>query len=86
MITKICYLKRFYGEQKKACQMEFHLKESWYEIIQDRIDVLISDEEFLNNKCKYTHNTPEIKEAYYYRKIFEETFKNRSSILPYWRT
>ena len=59
-------------------------KKAWYEIIQDRIDVLISDEEFLNNKCKYTHNTPEIKEAYYYRKIFEETFKNRSSILPYY--
>ena len=59
-------------------------KKAWYEIIQDRIDVLISDEEFLNNKCKYTHNTPEIKEAYYYRKIFEETFKNRSNILPYY--
>ena len=77
--------KRFYGEQKEGMSDGVSSqKKAWYEIIQDRIDVLISDEEFLNNKCKYTHNTPEIKEAYYYRKIFEETFKNRSSILPYY--
>jgi asparagine synthase (glutamine-hydrolysing) len=59
-------------------------KKAWYEIIQDKIDVLITDNEFTENKDKYTHNPPQIKEAYYYRKIFEETFNNRSSILPYY--
>ena len=59
-------------------------KKAWYEIIQDKIDVLITDSEFRENKDKYTHNPPQIKEAYYYRKIFEETFNNRSSILPYY--
>ena len=59
-------------------------KKAWYEIIQDKIDILITDNEFTENKDKYTHNPPQIKEAYYYRKIFEETFNNRSSILPYY--
>ena len=59
-------------------------KKAWYEIIQDKIDLLITDKEFTANKDKYTHNPPQIKEAYYYRKIFEETFNNRSSILPYY--
>tara|TARA_Y100000389_G_scaffold33536_1_gene28575 strand:+ start:19779 stop:21434 length:1656 start_codon:yes stop_codon:yes gene_type:complete len=59
-------------------------KKAWYEIIQDRIDVLISDNEFLQSKDKYSHNPPQIKEAYYYRKIFEETFNQRANILPYY--
>ena len=46
--------------------------------------MLISDDEFLQSKDKYSHNPPQIKEAYYYRKIFEETFNQRSSILPYY--
>tara|TARA_B100000963_G_scaffold362015_1_gene402065 strand:- start:3215 stop:4885 length:1671 start_codon:yes stop_codon:yes gene_type:complete len=56
---------------------------AWYEIIQDKIDTLISDEEFLNNAKKFAHNTPLSKESYYYRKIFESNLTNRSSIIPY---
>ncbi len=56
---------------------------AWYEIIQDKIDTIISDEEFSNKSKTFTHNTPLSKESYYYRKIFESNFNNRSSIVPY---
>tara|TARA_B110000467_G_C18219019_1_gene421950 strand:- start:471 stop:1007 length:537 start_codon:yes stop_codon:yes gene_type:complete len=56
----------------------------WYEIIQNKIDNIMTDEEFINNRDKYTHNPPKIKEAYYYRKLFESFFKNRGDIVPYY--
>ena len=56
---------------------------SWHTIIQEYIDSKVSDKEFEDNKHKYTHNTPELKESYYYRKIFEELYPNRSNIIPH---
>ena len=57
---------------------------SWAEIIQDKVDTVITDEEFNEHKLRYTHNPPQFKEAYYYRKLFEKTLKNRSELLPYY--
>lgn len=56
---------------------------SWHTIIQEHIDNKVSDKEFEDNKNKYTHNTPELKESYYYRKIFDKTFPKRDNIIPH---
>jgi len=52
---------------------------SWFQIIQEHIDTIISDEEFKNNKWGSI-----TKEQYYYRKIFCEIYgENRTSIIPH---
>ena len=56
---------------------------SWHKIIQEHVDSKITDVEFLENKDKYTHNTPELKESYYYRKLFEEYYPNMSFLIPH---
>ena len=55
---------------------------SWYQIIQEHVDTLITDDEFKTEAPKYTHCTPHTKEAYYYRKIFHSHYKH-NNILPY---
>lgn len=56
---------------------------SWYKIIQEHCETLVSDEQLSNAKDIYTHNTPTTKESYWYRSIFEEYFPGRSDIIPY---
>ncbi|AGD92318.1 glutamine-dependent asparagine synthetase [Megavirus lba] len=56
---------------------------NWYKNIQKIADMTISDNDLLNNK--FTHNKPEIKEALYYRNIFNDIYNNRDNVLPhYW--
>jgi asparagine synthase (glutamine-hydrolysing) len=57
---------------------------SWFNIIQEYVDKIVSDEEFENNKEEYQVPT---KEAYYYKKIFTEYFgKEKWGIIPhYWQ-
>lgn len=52
---------------------------SWYQILQDYIDTLVTDDEVKDKKIT--------KEAYYYRKIFVELFgEKRTNIIPgYWQ-
>jgi asparagine synthase (glutamine-hydrolysing) len=59
-------------------------KKSWFTILQEHIDNEISDEEFETRRIKYTHNTPTIKEALYYREIFHKYFPNNGNIIPYY--
>lgn len=56
---------------------------SWHVIIQEHVDTLISDEEFRENAPKFTHNEPKTKEAYYYRKLFNQSYPNRASVIPH---
>jgi len=56
---------------------------SWHKIIQEHVDSIISDEEFIENKDKYKFNTPMIKESYFYRKIFEEYYPQKSNVIPH---
>lgn len=57
---------------------------SWFVVIQDYIDKLITDEEFLSNKDKYFHCKPFTKESYYYRKKFCEFFGDiHSNLIPH---
>ena len=58
-------------------------EKSWFQIIQEKLENDISDEDFKKESSKYTHNTPKTKEALYYRKIFEEHFKNHSNVIPH---
>lgn len=57
---------------------------SWYEIIQEHIETLISDEEFNKYRTKYTHIEIPNKEAYYYIKVFKEHYHNEAIIPYYW--
>ena len=56
---------------------------SWHKIIQEFVDKQISDEEYEKEKNKYDINKPELKESYYYRKIFEKHFNNRGNLIPH---
>ena len=58
---------------------------SWHKIIQEHTDANITDYEFNRLSVTIKHNTPEIKETYYYRTLFERTYANRANIIPhYW--
>jgi asparagine synthase (glutamine-hydrolysing) len=62
-------------------------EKSWYQIIQEHIDKLVTDEELRLAPIVYDYNTPVTKEAYYYRKVFCEMFgDSRQTIIPhYWQ-
>jgi asparagine synthase (glutamine-hydrolysing) len=62
------------------------VEKSWFQEIQEFIDTIVTDEEYNMNRTKYTHLPPISKEAYYYRKIFEEKFgsKHVNVITKYW--
>ena len=57
---------------------------SWFEILQDHINVRISDAEFVKKQQKYQHSPPQIKEALYYREIFDKHFGKHDNIIPYY--
>jgi asparagine synthase (glutamine-hydrolysing) len=48
--------------------------QSWHKMIQAYVDTLITDQEFQKHAGRYAHATPQLKESYYYRKIFETMF------------
>ncbi len=58
-------------------------EKSWYEIIQDTIDSIYSDDEYNILIKKYSHNTPTTKEQLYYREIFNKHFPNKDEIIPH---
>lgn len=60
---------------------------SWFQIIKEHIDTLVTDEEFVNCRNKYNyHNPPYDKESYYYRKMFELYYNKCGKTIPYyWR-
>jgi len=57
---------------------------SWYQIIQEHVDKIISDTEFEEQKNKFDVNCPHLKESYYYRKVFEEFYPGRANTIPYY--
>lgn len=57
----------------------------WIPTLQQHCESLVTNDEFSNRFEKYPHCTPPTKEAYYYRKIFEEFYPNQEHILEhYW--
>ena len=58
-------------------------KNSWHRIIQSFVDQKISDEEFQRESAKLNHCTPQLKESYYYRKVFTNFFGNNEQLIPH---
>ena len=57
--------------------------ESWYQVLQNHIDGLVNDKEFMERTGQYKQCMT--KEAYYYKKIFTEHFgENYGVIGNYW--
>ena len=56
---------------------------SWHKVIQEYVDTQITDQEYLSEKDNYIFNKPQLKESYYYRKIFEKHYKGHSNIIPH---
>ncbi|ESO96771.1 hypothetical protein LOTGIDRAFT_201958 [Lottia gigantea] len=56
---------------------------SWFSVIQDHCDQQVNEDELEQAATLYPFNTPKTKEAYYYRKIFESRFPNKSKWIPY---
>ena len=62
------------------------VQRSWHTIIKEYTDSLISDEKYNEEIKKYSMNTPYDKESLYYRSIFENFYKDKGNIIPYfWR-
>jgi asparagine synthase (glutamine-hydrolysing) len=60
---------------------------SWYKIIQDKIDILYTEKDLLNLESKYPHLTPYTKEGLYYRELFCKYYSNNvevSKVIPYY--
>ena len=57
--------------------------ESWYEIIQKHCKRIVSDIKLETAAERYPFSTPKTKEAYYYRKIFENKYPGQSHLIPY---
>jgi asparagine synthase (glutamine-hydrolysing) len=62
-------------------------EKSWYQIIQEHIEGLVTDDQMSMASSMFPYNTPITKEAYYYRKVFCELFGfHRQKVLPsYWQ-
>ena len=47
---------------------------SWIDGLKEHVESQVSDQQLENAKFRFPHNTPDTKEAYFYRTIFEEHF------------
>lgn len=62
-------------------------EKSWYKIIQEHIENQVTYKEMSMAKEIFPYNTPQTKEAFYYRKVFCEFFgEDRQEIIPnFWQ-
>ncbi|WP_335903810.1 asparagine synthase B [Shewanella algae] len=54
---------------------------SWIDGLKEHAAVQVEDKELANARFRFPHNTPETKEAYFYRCFFEEHFPLESAAL-----
>jgi asparagine synthase (glutamine-hydrolysing) len=60
---------------------------SWYKMIQDKLESKYTNKDLENAKSKYIHLTPYTKEGLYYREIFCKYYGNSntvSKVIPYY--
>jgi asparagine synthase (glutamine-hydrolysing) len=57
-----------------------HTSRSLYEILQEHAEKMVPEE---MDNSQWTHNPPKTKEQYYYRKIFEDHYRNCSNVIPH---
>jgi len=67
----------------KAMQCE-GVGEDWVSILQEKVSSLVSDEEMEGAAEKFSLHTPQTKEEYYYRRIFEENFPGMEHVVTPW--
>jgi asparagine synthase (glutamine-hydrolysing) len=60
------------------------VESSWHLTVKSYIETIITDEEFDTRYELYPFNTPQLKETFYYRKIFESYYPNRENVIPYY--
>ena len=64
---------------------------NWIDTIKSHTSKIVSDAEFATASKKYPHNTPDTKEAFYFRKVFEKFYPEEHSIksvlkwIPKWQ-
>ncbi|XP_020913586.1 asparagine synthetase [glutamine-hydrolyzing] [Exaiptasia diaphana] len=56
---------------------------SWFEILQKFVSSQVPDEALAEAEKLYPFNTPTTKEAFYYRQIFENSFKGHENLISY---
>ncbi len=54
---------------------------SWIDGLKEHAAAQVEDKELANARFRFPHNTPETKEAYFYRCFFEEHFPLESAAL-----
>ena len=54
---------------------------SWIDSLKEMVDREVTDQQLENASFRFPINTPDTKEAYFYREIFEEHFGNNESVL-----
>lgn len=58
---------------------------SWYTIIQERVELNMSDEYFQSNRNKYEgYVIPHTKEALYYHELFDKYYPEQNHLCPYY--
>ena len=56
---------------------------SWYEVIQEHVDLLKRNKSPFLEKKTYEYLPPKTDEQLYYRNIYEHFFPNQSKLIPY---
>ena len=56
---------------------------SWSTIIQEYVNLIVSDEEFESEAGRFDHDTPQLKEGYFYRKEFTRHYGHHQHLTPY---
>lgn len=60
------------------------VKKSLFQVIQEQVELKISDKDLKSAEKKYPHCTPKTKESLYYREVFEKNFPGQSHFIPYY--
>ena len=59
-------------------------KKGWFQIIQDHVETIMTDEAFIELKKKYKWNCPASKESMWFREIFNEYYEGCEKTIPYY--
>lgn len=59
-------------------------EDSWHKTVIARAEKLVGDEEFASSAARFDHCRPRTKEAYWYRVIFEDCYRNARAIPKFW--
>ena len=57
--------------------------ESWYSIIQEKVNKQITDNDLYEGMKTCSYNTPQLKESLYYREIFSNNYRGFEKTIPY---